>query len=337
MDQEKKFKRPLDCFNLIDYLFVMTLLKRPRRNRISPSTRSLVQETVLRPADLVAPFFVIPGTKKEEEIESLPGIKRVSVDLLLKAAEALHHKGIPAIALFPVIEKEQKNKDASQAFDEKGIILEAIRALKTHLPSLTVISDIALDPFTSHGHDGIVGEKGEVLNDATVALLSRMALLHAQAGVDFVAPSDMMDGRVRAIRKTLDENGYEQTGILAYTAKYASSLYAPFRQALGSTLLFGDKKTYQLNPANLREALLEAALDEEEGADMLMVKPALFYLDVLTKIRERTHLPLCAYHVSGEYAMVMAAHERGLLNADQVFLEALLIISYATPRIIDLL
>ena len=320
------------------------MLKRPRRNRKSESVRLLVQETILRPHDFVAPFFLIPGENQKRAIPSMPGIDRLSVDLILKEAEKLHAKQVPAIALFPVLEKEKKDPKGSYALDEKGIIPQAVALLKKEIPSLCIITDIALDPFTTHGHDGVVGEKGEVLNDPTIEILSQMALIHAQAGVDFVAPSDMMDGRVGAIRKELDRKSFSDVGILSYTAKYASSLYTPYRDAVGSALQFGDKKSYQLNPANSREAILEALLDQEEGADMLMVKPALFYLDVIALMRANSKLPICAYHVSGEYAMVMAAHERGFCDASQVFYEALLsikragadfIFSYALPHILS--
>lgn len=317
--------------------------QRPRRNRRTPAIRSLVGETLLLPSDLVAPFFLIPGEKERTSIDAMPGVDRMSMEPLLKEAEALHRKGIQAIALFPVIAKEEKDHQGSYALREDGVVPRAIARLKKEIPSLCIITDIALDPFTSHGHDGLVGETGEVLNDPTVDVLAAMAILHAEAGADLVAPSDMMDGRVKKIRARLDASGYQEVGILSYTAKYASSLYAPFREALGSQLLFGDKKSYQMNPANAREALREAQLDFEEGADMLMVKPALFYLDVIAKIRANSPLPLCAYHVSGEYSMVMAAHERGFCDASKVFQEALLsikragadfIISYATPLII---
>lgn len=320
------------------------ILKRPRRNRKSPSIRSLVEENQLQPSDLVAPFFVIGGTKQSQEIPSLPGIHRLSLDTLLKEAERLHRKGIPAIALFPVVDPNHKDPSGQESLREDGLIPTAVKALKKELPTLCVITDVALDPYTSHGHDGIVGEDEDVLNDPTVEILCRLALLHAASGADFVAPSDMMDGRIGAIRKTLDHHQFTNTGILAYSAKYASSLYAPFRDALQSKLKFGNKKTYQMNPSNSREALLEAALDEEEGADILMVKPALFYLDIIAKMRASTHLPICAFHVSGEYAMVMAAHDKGYLEAAPTFLEALLsikragadfVISYATSMIID--
>ena len=305
------------------------LIKRPRRNRKTPAIRSLIEETILRPEDFVAPFFLLPGENRKEEIATLPGVHRLSVDQIIREAEQLHRHNIPAIALFPVISHEEKDLQGTLALHPEGLVPQAIQQIKREIPSLCVITDIALDPFTSHGHDGVVDDRGEVVNDATVELLAQMALLHAQAGADIVAPSDMMDGRVGSIRALLDQHDFHNTGILAYAAKYASSLYAPFRDALGSQLSKGHKKSYQLNPANIREALLEAHLDEEEGADMLMVKPALFYLDVIAKLRQKTHLPICAYHVSGEYAMVMAAHERGMLDASQVFHEALLSIKRA--------
>jgi porphobilinogen synthase len=320
------------------------LVKRPRRNRKLPSIRSLVEETVLLPSDLVVPFFLLPGSDQKQAIQTLPGIFRLSVDHVLKEVERLYAKGIQAVMLFPVVSTEHKDPYAQAALNENGVILHAIRALKQQFPSLCVMADIALDPFTSHGHDGLVNGEGQVMNDETVELLAKVALLYAQNGVDIVAPSDMMDGRVGAIRKLLDDHQFHDVGILSYTAKYASALYSPFREALGSFPKFGDKKGYQMNPANVREALLEAALDEEEGADMLMVKPALFYLDVIAKVREQTHLPVCAYHVSGEYSMVMAAHERGMLDAKKVFLEALIsikragasfIISYAIDHVLD--
>jgi len=322
------------------------LVVRPRRNRRSPAIRQLVEETVLRPADFVVPFFIREGENKQDPIESLPGLFRLSIDHVLREAESLHKKGIPSIALFPVIDPSKKDLNGSAALDENGLIPRAIETLKREIPSLCLITDIALDPFTSHGHDGIVNTQGHIINDATVDILSQMASLYAAVGADIVAPSDMMDGRIGAIRKKLDLNGFQEVGILAYTAKYASSLYSPFRDALGSSLQFGDKKTYQMNPANCREAVREAHLNAAEGADMLMVKPALFYLDIIAKLRETVHLPLCAYHVSGEYAMVMAAHQNGWLDAPKVFHEALLsikragadfIFSYAVPQILPLI
>ncbi len=318
--------------------------KRLRRNRRTPAIRSLLEETHLTPADLVAPFFVMEGEKKREAIPSLTNIFQLSPDELLYEVESLHKRGVQAVALFPVVARSQKDPQGAYALNETGVIPTALKLLKKEFPSLCVITDIALDPFTSHGHDGVINDKKDVDNDKTVEILAQMAVLHAFCGADFVAPSDMMDGRVGAIRNQLDKQGFYETGILAYSAKYASCLYAPYREALGSTLAFGDKKGYQLNPKNAREALLEAQLDIEEGADILLVKPGIFYLDILTKLRAHFSVPLCAFHVSGEYAMVMAAHEKGYLDAPKVFLEALIsfkragadfIISYATPQILD--
>jgi porphobilinogen synthase len=325
---------------------LLSLSQRPRRNRHTAAIRALVEETNLRPADLVAPFFLLPGEKRKDPIATLPGVARLSLDHVLREAEALHRQGIPAIALFPVIDPDLKDAEGNETLNGEGLIPQAIRQLKKEIPSLCVIADVALDPYTSHGHDGIADDRGHIVNDATVEVLAKMAVVLAQAGVDIVAPSDMMDGRVGVMRQALDQQGFSSVGILSYTAKYASSLYAPFREALGSTLKFGDKKTYQMNPANSREALREARLDVAEGADMLMVKPALLYLDVIAKLKEATDIPICAYHVSGEYAMVMAAHEKGYLNASKVFFESLLsikragadfIFTYAVPDVLPLL
>ena len=305
------------------------MLIRPRRNRKSATIRSLVAETNLHLNDLVIPFFIIEGKEKKEPIIQMPGIFRFTLDLLLKELQSIHAKGILAIALFPSIAKEKKDKEGSEALNSKGLIPTAVALIKKEIPSLCIITDIALDPFTSHGHDGLVSEQGEIENDKTIEVLVNQAVLHATAGVDIVAPSDMMDGRIGAIRKGLDLAGFSNTSILSYTAKYASSLYAPLRGALKVKLEFGDKKSYQMNPANVKEALLEAALDEKEGADMLMVKPASLYLDVISKIQERTLIPVGAYHVSGEYAMVALAHEHGLLNKHEVFYETLLAIKRA--------
>lgn len=274
----------------------------------------------------------------------MPGVFRLSGDLLIKELRSLWKEGLRAAALFPVISPSQKDPVGSEALNPSGLIPNVIKKIKEALPELCLFADIALDPYTSHGHDGLVTEKGEVFNDPTLEVLAQMSLVLAQAGADFVAPSDMMDGRVATIRKALDQNHFKETGILSYTAKYASALYSPFRDALHSAPSFGDKKTYQMNPANSREVLFEAHLDEEEGADILMVKPALFYLDILAKLRSSTHLPLSAYHVSGEYAMVMAAHEKGMIDATRIFYEALLsikragadfIFSYATPHLLS--
>jgi porphobilinogen synthase len=298
-------------------------IRRPRRNRRSQAIRSLVAETHLKAADLVAPFFVIPGEKQRQEVNGMPGLVSLSIDLALKEAERLHALGLPAIGLFPVLKAEEKDPIASKALRDDSIVVQAVQALKKEIPSLCVITDIALDPYTSHGHDGVLNTRGEVANDPTVEILAKIALLHAQAGVDLVAPSDMMDGRVGAIRSLLDEHALQDVGILSYTAKYASGLYAPFRDLLDSKLKSGDKKGYQMDPANAREAVLEAILDVEEGADMLMVKPALFYLDIIAKLKEHVHVPISAYHVTGEYAMVMAAHEKGYCDAATVFYEGL--------------
>ena len=307
---------------------------RLRRNRKTKSIRRLLQETTLSPADLIAPFFLIEGSNKKIPIDRMPGIERISLDVLLKEASWLHERGVQSICLFPVINPSLKTNEAEEAWNANGLLACAIKTLKRELPDLCIMADVALDPFTLHGHDGLVNENGEILNDETVDCLVRMSLMQANAGVDFVAPSDMMDGRVAAIRRALDQQGYEHTGILAYSAKYASALYAPFREALNVQLQFGDKKTYQMDPANVREALLEAELDEQEGADILMVKPATLYLDVIAKLRQQTKKTIAAYHVSGEYAMVMAAHELGYLHAPSVFYETLLSIKRAGADLI---
>lgn len=305
------------------------MFKRLRRNRKSPSIRALLEETTLSPSDLVAPLFVTEGENIKEEIDKLPGIFRYSLDELTKVATHYHSKGIRAVALFPHIDPLLRNEQATEAYHPNGLIPRVIAALKKEIPTLTLISDIALDPYTSHGHDGVLDSHNQVDNDATLELLIKQALTHAAAGVDIIAPSDMMDGRVESLRSALDANGYFEISILSYTAKYASSLYAPFRSAINTRLAFGDKKSYQMNPANLREALLEAAADESEGADLLLIKPALPYLDVIAKIRASTNLPIGAYHVSGEYAMVMAAEAQGMLNAGAVFYEQILSIKRA--------
>ena len=324
----------------------MNITIRLRRNRRSPAIRHLVRETKLSAEDLIAPFFVIEGNGRRESIPSMPGIDRLSIDLILEKIAQLHEKGIQAVALFPVVEAVLRSELAEEACNPDGLIPSAIRAIKEQIPTICVISDVALDPYTSHGHDGLLNERLEVANDPTVEILVRMALVHAEAGADFVAPSDMMDGRVKAIRQALDSEGFTNTGILAYSAKYASALYSPFRNAMQVSLQFGDKKTYQMDPANVREAIAEALLDEEEGADILMVKPALHYLDVISRLRQVTQRPIAAFHVSGEYAMVMAAAKAGFLNESQVFYETLLsikragadmILTYAIEAVLELL
>lgn len=301
----------------------LSILERPRRNRTSDAVRSLICETRLHPGDFVAPFFILPGQSQRESITSMPGVERLSIDFLLHRIDNLRALGINAIDLFPVVDPHLKDNNGTEALNEKGLIYEAIRAIKEAHPSLCVMVDVALDPYTSHGHDGIV-ENGVILNDATVAVLAEMSLLAANAGADFIAPSDMMDGRVQVIRQHLDGAGYSHVGIMSYTAKYASAFYGPFREALHSAPTFGDKKSYQMDPRNRREALREAALDEAEGADMLMVKPALAYLDVIAALKESSSLPIGAYHVSGEYAMVCAAAEKGWLNGPKALEESLL-------------
>lgn len=307
---------------------------RLRRNRKSESIRKMVQETHLLPSDLAVPIFIIEGENKKEAIPSLPGLFRWSIDAMISEAFRLYKKGVRSVLLFPVVPSHLRTDDAAESWNHEGLLFRGISALKNELPDLCVMADVALDPFTSHGHDGIANEAGEILNDETIHSLIRMAVMQAKAGIDFIAPSDMMDGRVKELRKGLDLAGYQNVGIMSYSAKYASALYGPFRNAMHTKLLFGDKKTYQMNPANVREALLEARLDEEEGADILMVKPALFYLDVIAKLRQTTLRPIAAYHVSGEYAMVMAAHEKGYLDAGKVFYEALLSIKRAGADLI---
>jgi porphobilinogen synthase len=286
---------------------------------------------------LVMPLFVKEGLSAPEPIDSLPGIHRYSPDGLLREATQLHELGIKTIALFPCQAPESKNPTGTEALNPDNLINRSIRALKKALPDLTLITDVALDPYTSHGHDGVLDVQGDVANDPTVELLADMAVLQARCGVDFVAPSDMMDGRVRAIRFALDQAGYSHTGILAYSAKFASAYYGPFRTAVGSktgTTGYLDKKTYQLDPANSREALLDALLDEEEGADILMVKPAGLYLDVLHELRQNTRLPLAAYQVSGEYAQIHAAAAKGWLDLREARDESLLAIRRAGADII---
>lgn len=305
------------------------ILYRPRRNRKNHAIRSMTQETRLHPSDFVVPLFVIEGNDTIEPIQSMPGINRYSIDKLLFKIERLHKKGISVVDLFTVVPQEKKDNDGSEAIRQGNLMQQAILAIKKEIPDVCVIADIALDPFTSHGHDGVINAEGIVLNDQTVSILSKMSLLAAEVGVDMIAPSDMMDGRVKYIRQFLDKHNFSNVGICSYAAKYASSFYGPFREALHSTPKFGDKKSYQMNPANIREALLECALDQAEGADMLLVKPALPYLDVISAVKKECHLPVGAYHVSGEYSMVMAAAERGWLNAQKVFEESLISIKRA--------
>lgn len=310
--------------------------------------RGLVRETSLSTADLIYPMFVQEGNR-DEPIESLPGCKRWSIAGLVRECHRLHEKlGIPCVDLFGVAPEALKTPDGVEAHNPQGIVQRAIRALKAEIPDLLVMTDVALDPYSTYGQDGIVRELPgggvEVLNDETVEELVLQALSHAEAGADIISPSDMMDGRVAALRSALDERGYDQVSIMSYTSKYASSLYGPFRGALGSAPKTGDKKGYQMDPANVREALREALLDEQEGADILMVKPATFYLDVIAAMREHTNLPVAAYHVSGEYLMIQSAAASGWLNEREATLEALvsirragadMILTYSAPRVAE--
>ena len=305
------------------------LQKRPRRNRKSAAIRGLVQETHLHPSQLVSPIFIVEGHSQKQTISSMPGVYRYSLDLLIKEVISLYELGIRAVDLFCNVPTEKKDHLGSEALRQGNFLQQAIRLIKQEIPEVCLMADIALDPFTTHGHDGVINEKGEIDNDATLNILGRMSLLAAEAGADIVAPSDMMDGRVAYIRAALDKEGFTSVGILSYAAKYASAFYGPFREALNSSPKFGDKKSYQLNPANIREAIIECRLDELEGADMLLIKPALPYLDVIAKVKETTSLPVGAYHVSGEYAMVMAAAQNGWLDANRVFEESLIAIKRA--------
>ena len=312
----------------------LNLTHRPRRLRREPSRRSLVTETVLRAEDLIAPLFVVDGTGAPEPIASMPGVSRFNLVDLVKECAELHQLGVPAIALFPKLEAGLKDAAGTEALNKKTLVLRAVRAVKKAVPGLTVITDVALDPYTSHGHDGVLTPAGDdVDNDRTVEILCAMAVLQAGAGVDFVAPSDMMDGRVGAIRRALDEAGHTGTGILAYSAKFNSAYYGPFRDAVGSAQAAGtrllSKATYQMNPANRREALTEVALDEKEGADIVMVKPAGPYLDIIREVRNATRKPVAAYQVSGEYAQIHAAARLGWLDLVRCRDESLLAIKRA--------
>jgi porphobilinogen synthase len=289
-------------------------------------SRRLMRETHLTSSDLIYPLFVLEGQGRREAVASMPGVDRMSIDLIIEACREAHELGIPAVALFPVTPAEQKSLDAREAFNPEGLAQRAIRAIKTEVPALGIISDVALDPFTTHGQDGLIDETGYVMNDETVAVLVRQALSHAEAGADIVAPSDMMDGRIGAIRDALEDEGHINTRILAYAAKYASAFYGPFRDAVGSAanLGAGDKFSYQMDPANGREALLEATLDLEEGADMIMVKPGLPYLDIIRMLKDELGVPTFAYQVSGEYAMLKAAALQGWLDEKKTVMEALI-------------
>jgi porphobilinogen synthase len=303
--------------------FPATRMRRMRRDEFS---RRLMRESVLTTNDLIYPMFILEGERQREAVVSMPGIERVSIDLLLDEAEELVRLGIPMLALFPVTPLEVKSEDAAEAYNPEGLAQRAVRVLKKEFPELGVMTDVALDPFTTHGQDGLIDETGYVMNDETVEVLVRQALSHAEAGADVVAPSDMMDGRIGAIRTALEQAGHIHTRIMAYSAKYASSFYGPFRDAVGSAanLGAGNKYTYQMDPANSDEALWEVSLDLEEGADMVMVKPGMPYLDIVRRVKERFGAPTYVYQVSGEYAMLKAASLNGWLNEEAVVMESLL-------------
>lgn len=309
------------------------MLIRPRRNRKDEGIRRMVRENMVTPADLVFPLFVVDGKDRKVPVESMPGCYRLSPDHLLGAVREAYSLGIPAIALFPALEEKLKDKTASESWNRDGLLQRTVRMVKDAVPEMIVITDVAMDPYSSDGHDGFV-DKGKILNDPTLEILAGMALSQAEAGADLVAPSDMMDGRVGFIRRALDRSGFQDVGILSYTAKYASSFYGPFRDALDSAPKAGDKKSYQMDPANSREALREVFLDEEEGADIVMVKPALPYLDVIAQLRKATSLPVAAYNVSGEYSMVKAAALQGWLEEEKATDEILLSIKRAGADII---
>ncbi len=304
------------------------MLIRPRRNRRTAPIRNMIRETHLGVEHLIAPLFVIDGKNKEEHIKSLPGVSRMSEDRVLREIALSMELGIRSFVLFPAVAEKHKDKEASYAFDENNFYLRIIRSIKERFPEASLMSDVAMDPYSTDGHDGLV-EDGEILNDETLPILEQMAVAQAEAGIDIIGPSDMMDGRVEAIRDALDQEGFEQVAIMAYTAKYASAFYGPFRDALESAPKSGDKKTYQMDPGNKREAMREASLDLEEGADYLMVKPALCYLDVIHMLKENFDVPITAYNVSGEYAMLKAAAENGWLDHDSAMLEMLLSIRRA--------
>jgi porphobilinogen synthase len=298
------------------------IASRPRRNRTSPAVRNLVQETQLSVKNLIAPLFLIEGSNQRIAIQSMPGQFRFSADTLLKECGELQALGVPAVALFPVIADSKKDSLATESKNPHGLLPQTVSMIKKTYPDLLVITDVAMDPYSSDGHDGLV-KNGIIENDSSLPILAEMAITQARAGADWVAPSDMMDGRIGFIRRALDEAGFEQVGILAYTAKYASAFYGPFREALDSAPRFGDKKTYQMNPSQVREAIREVKLDELEGADVVMVKPGLPYLDVVRALRENTTLPVAVYNVSGEYAMIKAASEKGWIDEPKAVFEML--------------
>lgn len=300
----------------------MQLIRRNRILRQTPAIRAMVAETILRPSDFIAPLFIIEGQGIQEEISSMKGYFRMSVDLTIAEVKLLWSLGIRSVLLFIKCKDELKDNKGTEALNPDGLMQRAIRAIKAACPDMVVMTDVALDPFSTYGHDGIVAD-GEIVNDPTVAVLAKMSVSHAAAGADIIAPSDMMDGRIGAIREALEQEGYNKTGIMAYSAKYASCFYGPFRDALDSAPGFGDKKTYQMDYANRIEAVKETLMDVEEGADIVMVKPAMAYLDIIREIKDRVDVPVSAYHVSGEYAMIKAAAQMGWLDENKAIIESL--------------
>jgi porphobilinogen synthase len=309
------------------------MLQRPRRNRANAVIRSMVEETRLSVQDMLFPLFVMEGKQQKTEIKSMPGIYRYTNDLLLKEIEECVQLGIKSFALFPQVPESKKDSLATESHQAASLYLQSIHEISTRFPEISLLTDVAMDPYSSDGHDGVVRD-GQILNDETLPILAKMAIAQAQAGSRLIGPSDMMDGRVGYLRESLDEAGFSNVGIMSYTAKYASAFYGPFRDALESAPKFGDKKTYQMNPANRREALIELELDEAEGADFLMVKPALAYLDIISLLHENSHLPIAAYNVSGEYAMIKAAAQQGWLDGEKAMLECLLSIKRAGAQVI---
>jgi len=311
----------------------ISIIQRPRRNRKTNAIRAIIEETKVTTDDLIFPLFLIDGKNTKTEVGSMPGIFRLSVDLMLKEIEECLKLGINVFDVFPAVEDQWKDKTATRSYDSGFFYLKALRQIKKEFPEACIMTDVAMDPYSSDGHDGLV-QDGRILNDETLDILGRMALAQAETGIDILGPSDMMDGRVGYIRNVLDANGFTDVSIMSYTAKYASAFYNPFRDALDSAPKFGDKKTYQMNPANRREALREAQLDESEGADFLMVKPALAYLDIIRLLKDNSSLPIAAYNVSGEYSMIKAAAQKGWLDGERVMKETLLSIKRSGADVI---
>jgi porphobilinogen synthase len=311
----------------------MLNIRRPRRNRKSEAVRAILEETKVTNDDLIFPLFLIDGKNKKIEVGSMPGIFRLSPDLMLKEVEACLQLGIRAFDIFPAVEDQFKDALATKSYDANFFYLKALKDIKLRFPEACIMTDVAMDPYSSDGHDGLVRD-GKIVNDETLEILGKMALAQAETGIDIIGPSDMMDGRIGYLRNVLDQNGFSEVSIMSYTAKYASGFYNPFRDALDSAPKFGDKKTYQMNPANRTEALIEAELDTQEGADFLMVKPALAYLDIIRLLKDNSNLPIAAYNVSGEYSMIKAAAQKGWLDGERVMKESLLSIKRAGADVI---